>query len=253
MRLVPVVVAMLAAAGCAGSGGADEPIPEGRTFVSVTVDGEQIPGGGPLVVGFADGRITAYAGCNQGSGGVDLSGGRIVTRLATTMMACPPPVGAADAWMTHLFDAHPVWTLTGDTLTLTTDTAVVTLRDKKVVNPDRELTGTSWLVQSLVSSQAVMTSVALEQARPTLTIATNGAVTGWSGCNEFHGGADLSGAPNAIDFGPLTSTTNACPGEAGEIEQAVLRVLNGLVRTTIDADELRLNRDDGYGLILRAQ
>ncbi|WP_102143427.1 META domain-containing protein [Mycobacterium hubeiense] len=249
--LLPVVATVLALASCAGSGTAEAQTPAGRTFISVKVDGAQIPGGGPLEVAFEDGRISAYAGCNRGSGPVDLADGRVVTQLATTMMACPPPLDAADAWMTKLFEARPSWTLDGDTLTLTTDAATVTLRDKKVVNPDRALTGTHWIVHSLVSSEAVMTSVDLEQARPSLTIAADGAVTGSTGCNQFNGRATFS--EGSIDFGPLATTKRACPGELAEIEQSVLRVLSGRVQATIDADELRLNRDDGYGLILRAQ
>lgn len=245
-----LVISTLVIAGCSSAGNADSPTPEGRTFISVKVDGEQIPSGGPLEVGFADRRIITYAGCNRGSGGVDLADGRVVTRLATTMMACPPPLDGADAWMTKLFEAQPTWSLEGDTLTLTTDAATVTLRDKKVVNPDRQLTGTNWVVTSLVSSQAVMTSVALEQARPSLTIAADGAVTGSTGCNQLHGRATLS--EGSIDFGPLATTERACPGELAEIEQSVLRVLDGRVQATIDADDLRLNRD-GDGLNLRAQ
>ena len=219
----------------------------------MVVDGEQIPGGGPLVVGFEGSRVTAYAGCNHGSGPVDLADGRITTQLATTLMGCPPPVGDADAWMTRLFDARPAWTLAGDTLTLNGDGAVVTLRDKKVVDPDRPLTDTTWVVESLVSAQAVTTSVVLEQARPSVQISPDGALTGWTGCNHIRGHADLSGALNAIVIGPLTSTERVCPGELAGVEQSVLRALDGRVQATIDADALHLTGPDGHGLILRAQ
>ncbi|WP_029112516.1 META domain-containing protein [Mycobacterium sp. URHB0044] len=254
MRLVaPPLVSLLLVAGCSSVAAADDPTPDGRTFVSVGVDGEQIPGGGPLVLGFEAGQVTAYAGCNHGSGPVDLADGRMTAQLATTLMGCPSPVGDADAWMTRLFDARPAWTLAGDTLTLTGDGAVVTLRDKKVVDPDRPLTDTTWLVESLVSAQAVTTSVVLEQARPTLHIAPDGALTGWTGCNHIWGHADLSGAASAIVIGPLTSTERSCSAELAGVEQSVLRALDGRVQTTIDADALHLTGPDGHGLILRAQ
>jgi heat shock protein HslJ len=254
MRLVaPTLVSLLAVAGCSSIAAADDRTPDGRTFVSVAVDGEQIPGGGPLVVGFDGGRVTAYAGCNHGSGPVDLADGRVSTQLATTLMGCPPPVGDADAWMARLFDASPAWTLSGDTLTLTGDGAVVTLRDKKVVNPDRPLTDTTWLVESLVSAKAVTTSVVLEQARPTLHIAPDGALTGWTGCNQMWGQADLSDAPSAIVIGPLTRSERACPDELNGVEQSVLRALDRRVQATIDADTLHVTGPDGHGLTLRAQ
>lgn len=245
-------IAVLAVAGCAGGAGAEE-TPDGRTFISVTVDGDQIPGGGPLVVGFDHGRLSASAGCNHGSGPVDLTGGVVaVPQLALTMRACPPPIGDADGWMARLFDARPRWTLAGDTLTLITDAATVTLRDKQVVTPDRSLTDTTWLVRSLISPQAITSSLALERASPSLSIAADGAVAGWTGCNRMTGRADLSGTPDTITFGPPAVTRMACPDGRGEIEQAMLRVLDGPVQATIDADELRLKRADGYGLVLLA-
>ncbi|KWX22203.1 heat shock protein HslJ [Mycolicibacterium wolinskyi] len=253
MRLLAIALAALALAGCSDTGNADDQNPNGRTFVSVEVEGNQIPGGGPLTVVFDSGQISTFAGCNHGSGPVDLSNGKVVTELASTMMACPPPLGDADAWMSQFFEAQPSWSLSGDTLTLKTDTATVTLRDKKVVHPDRSLTDTTWQVTSLVSGQSVSTSQALEQAKPTVKIAADGAVTGSTGCNQITGHAVVSGTPAIIEFGPLATTRMACPNGLGEVEQAVMRVLNGKVQTAIDSDELTLTGADGYGLVLRAQ
>ncbi|MGV9800530.1 META domain-containing protein [Mycobacterium sp. NPDC003449] len=257
MRLAPILLAVGAAFGalaaCSDDAAADEPSLNGRTFVSEQVDGTEIPGGGPLTVAFDGGQISTFAGCNHGSGTADLSGGRIVTQLASTMMACPPPLGEADAWMSQFFADAPTWSLDGDDLTLATDATTVTLKDKKVVSPDRPLTDTTWKVTSLISAQAATTSQALEQAGPTLRILADGTVTGSTGCNQINGRATISGSPAIIEFGPLATTRKACPGETGEIEQSVLRVLTGRVQTAIDADELRLSRDNGDGLVLGAQ
>ncbi|MEW2480705.1 META domain-containing protein [Mycobacterium sp. NPDC049093] len=253
IQVVPFAVAVLAFMGCSENAAADAADLNGRTFISQQVEGEQIPGGGPLTVGFEGKQISTFAGCNHGSGSADLADGRITTQLAMTMMACPPPVGDSDAWVSKLFGAKPTWSLSGDTLTLHTDAATVTLRDKKVADPDRPLTGTTWQVTSLVSAQAVSTSVALEQSKPTLTIGDDGAVSGSTGCNRITGRATVSGSPAVIEFGPLATTRMACPPEVNEVEQAVLRVLKGTVQTSIDADELKLSGTDGNGLVLRAQ
>ena len=256
MRLIPLApfaVAVLAFVGCSDDAAADDADLTGRTFISVQVEGDQIPGGGPLTVGFDGNRISTYAGCNHGSGTADLSGGRISTQLAMTMMACPPPVGDSDAWVSKFFDAKPTWSLSGDDLRLHTDTTTVTLRDKKVADPDHPLTGTTWQVTSLVSAQAVTTSVALEQAKPTLTIGDDGAVSGSTGCNRITGRATVSGSPAVIEFGPLATTRMACAPEVAEVEHAVLRVLKGTVQTSVDADQLTLSGTDGNGLVLRAQ
>lgn len=256
MRLIPLApfaVAVLAFVGCSDDAAADDADLTGRTFISVQVEGDQIPGGGPLTVGFDGNRISTYAGCNHGSGTADLSGGRITTQLAMTMMACPPPVGDSDAWVSKFFDAKPTWSLSGDDLRLHTDNTTVTLRDKKVADPDHPLTGTTWQVTSLVSAQAVTTSVALEQAKPTLTIGDDGAVSGSTGCNRITGRATVSGSPAVIEFGPLATTRMACAPDVAEVEQAVLRVLKGTVQTSVDADQLTLSGTDGNGLVLRAQ
>lgn len=253
MRLVPVALAVLAITACANSVNADDQTLNGRTFVSVEVEGEQIPGGGPLTVQFDGGQISTFAGCNHGSGTADLSDGRIATQLASTMMACPRPVGDADQWMSRFFDAKPAWSLEGDTLVLTTDIATVTLQDKKLVHPDRPLRGTTWQVTSLVSPESVSTSTALEDSKPTLTIAEDGNVTGFTGCNRFNGHAEVSGTPAIIEFGALATTRKGCPQDTDQVERAVLRVLTGKVQTEIASDELRLTGADGYGLVLQAQ
>lgn len=251
MRLIVLLLAALVTAGCASTATADEASPEGRTFVSVTVAGEQIPGGGPLTLSFADGQLSAYAGCNRGSGPADLADGHLSTQLATTMMGCPPPYADADAWMERFLAARPAWSLSADTLTLSTDAVTVTLRDKAVVDPDRPLIGTTWRVDTLVSEQGAMTSVALEQARPTLTLHGDRTVTGWTGCHTFYGRAEV--VDSTVTFAPVNTAGPACGGELGDIERSIVGVLDGPVEATIDADRLTLRGAKGHGLVLRAE
>ncbi len=251
MRLLLLALTGLMTIGCVGTGSAENPTPDGREFVSVSVTGEPIPGGGPMTLGFADGQISAFAGCNRGSGAVDLADGRLrAGELAMTMMACPPPRGEADGWLSRFLAAGPAWTLAGDDLTVSTDTTTVTLRDRKVVHPDRPLVGTTWRVDTLVSEQSATTSVALEQARPTLTITTEQTVTGWTGCNTFYGRAEVD--EQTVTFAPVNTGGPACPGEVGDIERAIVRVLDGPVETSIDADRLTLTGAGGNGLVLSA-
>lgn len=108
----------------------------GREFVSTEIVGTPIPGGGPLTVAFpAPERLSAYAGCNRMMGTADLSRGVVrADGLATTMMACPPPLDAADQWAQSLFAARPRWHLDGDVLTLTTSTLRVTLVEQSADN-----------------------------------------------------------------------------------------------------------------------
>jgi len=104
----------------------------GRRYVSTSVEGRAIPGGGPLELSFpARERLAASAGCNRFTGTAELSGGVVRTGvLASTRMACPPPREGADAWLRELFSASPRWSSDGDVLTLTTSFVTVTLTDR---------------------------------------------------------------------------------------------------------------------------
>ncbi|MGW0016705.1 META domain-containing protein [Rhodococcus sp. NPDC003382] len=227
----------------------------GRTFVSTEVTGTPIPGEGPLVVEFPEpGRIAATAGCNRAVGEVDLADGVLRTdRLASTMMACPPPKDGADAWLTGLFDADPQWSVDGDVLTLTGDAVTVSLTDKKVVDPDRPLTGTEWVATTMYTPDATVTSVALERSAPSLLVDEDGSVSGSTGCNRFTGTAQIG--DGTLTFGPLATTRMACPDpEVAAVENHVLAVLAGETVYEIDAATMRItapNGVDGLGFTAR--
>lgn len=226
----------------------------GRTFLSTSVEGTTIPGGGPLEVAFPErNQIAMSAGCNRGIGSVDLSGGTVRTgAIATTMMACPGELANADKWMTDVFAAAPTWTLSGDVLTLTSPGVTIALTDKKTTDPDRPVVGTTWVVDTLISTQAITTSAALETAAPTLTIGKDGQATGSSGCNRFNGPVRVG--DTTITFGPLATTMAAClDDETAEVERSIQHVLDGEVTYTVDGATMRLTKSDGTGLGLRAQ
>ena len=239
----------------AAAGAADPAALIGRTFVSTEVTGTPIPGDGPLVVEFPQpGRIAATAGCNRAVGDVNLADGVMRTdRLASTMMACPPPKDGADAWLSGLFDTDPQWSVDGDVLTLTGDAVTVSLTDKKIVDPDRPLTGTEWVATTLYTADASTTSTALETSAPTLTVSESGSVSGSTGCNRFTGTAQVG--DGTLTFGPLGTTRMACPDpEVTAIENHVLAVLAGETTYEIDAATMRItapNGVDGLGFTAR--
>ncbi|WP_072690898.1 META domain-containing protein [Rhodococcus marinonascens] len=241
---------------CSGDEQAVPADPTGRTFVSTSVVGDSIPGGGPLVLGFSDaGRLSMDAGCNQGSADVELAHGKIVAGpLVMTEMACPGEAAGADAWAARLLDAQPNWTLDestdGSTLTLTTPTTSVTLTDEQVARPDRPVTGTTWTVTGLIRAGTTTTTPALDTVAPRLLIAEDGSASGFAGCNEMTGTADVQ--ESSITFGPWATTRMACAPDVADLERAVLAALSGRTDYTVHSDTLRLTRADGSGLILLA-
>ncbi|MFC9994218.1 META domain-containing protein [Nocardia sp. NPDC127526] len=245
----------LAAAGCSSGSDTDpqpEATPMGKEYVSTKVEGLPIPGGGPLNLGFKDNRVMASAGCNSASGPVTLNGNVLETgQLAMTLIGCPEPTAGADGWMTGLLESKPTWKLDGPNLTITGNGSTVTLLDRKVAHPDKPLTGTTWVVTSLVRPDAVVSSVALDEARPTLTIAPDGAVSGSAGCNRMTGTAEIAG--NDVTF-KIGTTKMLCAPEVMEVETQVLGALDGKTTATVDSDMLTIsNAANGTGLKLTAE
>ncbi|GAB09431.1 hypothetical protein GOARA_036_01630 [Gordonia araii NBRC 100433] len=105
----------------------------GRSFVSTSVTPLPIPGGGPLKISFgAKDRVSLTAGCNQMGGTAKARGGRLhFSRLASTMMACPPPRNLADAWASNFAKKAPHYRVAGPVLTLSTPTTTVVLRETR--------------------------------------------------------------------------------------------------------------------------
>jgi heat shock protein HslJ len=258
-RLLAVLVAaslLVAACGAAGpTDGSDEPPPAGadpgnlagRTFLSTAITGRDLVPGSQVRLSFEVGRIGAQAGCNSMGGSVAIVDGRLVLAdLATTEMACDPALMDQDTWLADFLDGAAI-TLAGDTLTLAKDAVTLTLLDGEVADPDRPLVGTRWIVDGLVSGEAVSSVPAGVVA--SLVFTADGRVAVEAGCNS--GGAPVTVEAATLTFGPLVLTEMACDGPATELERVVTSVLAGTVAHKIDADVLTLDHG-GTGLILRA-
>ncbi|MGO3326159.1 META domain-containing protein [Gordonia sp. (in: high G+C Gram-positive bacteria)] len=224
----------------------------GKTYVSDDATDAIVPGGGPFVLSFGpQNRISANAGCNGHGGTVEFDGATMSAGpLMGTMMACPPPRDTADKWVSDLFDSPLTWALDGRRLTLSRGDLEVRL-DQRV---DRAVAGTNWRVKSLIAANGVTTSRVLEEIAPTVTIGAEGTLRGFTGCNRMTGEATVAGSrpTQKVTFGPIATTRKACPGEAGDIERAVLAVLSGEATATVDGDRMRLTNvaDPSIGLEL---
>jgi heat shock protein HslJ len=219
----------------------------GRIFIVTGANGHALVAGSETTLTFDAGRIGVHAGCNQMSGGYAIKDGRLdIGPMISTEMACAEPLMAQDQWISAFLPGAAI-TLDGDTLTLAKDGVTLTATDKTVVRPDKPLEGTTWVVESLVSNQAVSSMPAGVTASLEFT---GGKVAVDTGCNKGHGSAAIG--ETAITFGPIGTTRMACAGPAGEVEDQVLKVLAGDVAWTIDADVLWLRGAAG-GLDLRAQ
>jgi heat shock protein HslJ len=255
-----LVLAALVAVGAVGaapqSSAASLPRPiQGKTFVSTKVAGPAIPGGKQVRISFIDvNNISAGLGCNTHSGKAKFDGNRLTfTELSSTELACDPTLTRADAWLIAFLLSGPKWTFSSGRLTLSNQKQTLTLVDDRILNPDRPLVGTTWRLKSITTDRGSEFSVVIDNAAAELRLASDGSVTGSTGCNAFGGKATV--AQQTISFGTSVATNQTSTGwqtcqseEANRLEQHILKVLQGTVKYEIKSNQLRITRTDGTAL-----
>jgi heat shock protein HslJ len=235
-----LLIALLAAslAACSSAG----PALNGREFLSVEVT----DGGGPkaLVAGtrialrFGATDAGATAGCNGLGGTYRIELGKLLYEPgAQTAMGCGEPLEAQDAWLVAFLDSDPMIVLTGNELLLTNGATSIRFLDREVAEPDLNIAGPTWTVESLL--EGTIASSVPEGASATMVFKADGTVEVDTGCNRGSGTWELEGAGIRIDA--LALTKMACQGPGTQLEGAVMRVLSaGLIQTRIEANVLSL-------------
>jgi heat shock protein HslJ len=227
-----------------GTGG---PGLDGRTFLSSGIVGRILVAGSRIRIAFRDGQVSASGGCNSMSGSYRIDGDRLVAgSLATTEMGCDEPLMAQDTWLADLLDGATI-ALDGDSLVLAKGGVRLTMEDREIADPDRPLLGTRWVVDGLISGDAVSSMPVGVTAALTFS---HGRLDVEAGCNGGDGSVDVT--DTTIDFGPIERTTKGCGPDAMAVEQAVMAVLSGPVAYAIEARSLTLDAG-GVGLMLRAE
>ncbi|HUG04992.1 MAG TPA: META domain-containing protein [Candidatus Limnocylindria bacterium] len=228
----------------------------GHTFLStgVTENGQakQLVAGTRIRLGFSDDgrRIAVHAGCNHLGGEARVQDGRLVAEdMAMTAMACDGGRSEQDAWLARFLTGRPTIRLSGTELVLANSTTEIRLLDRTVADPDRPLTGTRWIVESIVDRDTA--SSIPQGAVAHLILSGDGTFTGNTGCNQMGGAAGTTGP--AIRFSDVFTTRIACEQDRMRLEQAVLSVLRDEVSYEIEADLLRLRHPSGRGIDLRAE
>ncbi len=97
------------------------PLPQGQWEMTTSsfIDIGRMPGIARATLSLRDGRISAFSGCNTGTGGVSSVDGRMVaTPLAITRRACMEPVGSFENRYFKLLQGKPYFRTEGDALIL---------------------------------------------------------------------------------------------------------------------------------------
>lgn len=257
-RLASAVMVMaVAAAGCGGStddggGAADGGASDGSTadlagrqFVSESVeeDGEtrQLVPSTKIFLSFDEGghNVGASAGCNSFSGPYEVEGDRLVVgQVGGTEMGCDEARHAQDEWLVELLMADPAVELAGERLTITSGSTVVVLLDRAVADPDRPLTGTTWVLDTLVKGEVASTPPA--GTRASIAFEEDGTFSVETGCNAGGGRYILEG--DRLTFASYETTLMACKDEREAVEAHMVGLLDaGEVRVEVEAGHLTLD------------
>ena len=257
-----VVPLLLLLAGCGArpveAGAPDQPAPDplrGRTFIAtaVTADGKPHPLVAGTEVSFEftdDGRLIARPGCNMLQGPVDTADGKLVVHdLAQTDMGCDQARMEQDSFVGEVLSASPTWELNGDRLTVKSGSTTLDLAPREAVRPDKELVGTTWVLDTLVDGE-VASSMAAGAPEVTLVFDGKRAVAD-THCNGVT--ADYTMVDNRIVFEPGAMTKKACEPEIMRGETAVYDVLSGEATYELTDNRLSLTGSSGKGIQLHAK
>jgi heat shock protein HslJ len=164
-----------------------------------------------------------------------------------TEMGCDPPRHAQDDWLFGFLGAQPTVALDGNDLTLTAGGTVIHLVDSEIAEPNVELVGPLWTLESIITGDAV--SSMPQGIVATIQLGADGSVTIDTGCNSGGGRVTVDG--QTLRFGDIATTKRGCAGAAGQVETLFLGVLGSDVSYAIDFETLTLMAG-GQGLQFRA-
>jgi heat shock protein HslJ len=192
-----------------------------------------------------DGRLNGSSGCNTYNGGFEASGNALkVGQLVSTMMACATPEGVMEQEQQYLaaLQNSATYEIAGDTLTIRDASGAMQVVAK--VNTPAGLPGTAWKVTMYNNGKEAVVGL-IADSQVTLNFGADGQISGNSGCNNYSGGYETSGA--ALKVGPLASTRMFCEKPAGVMdqEQQYLAALQNAATFEIAGDTLTIRDADG--------
>ncbi|MFD7297773.1 META domain-containing protein [Streptomyces sp. NPDC059897] len=220
---------------------------------NVTVDGKATKAPGSAYLEFvSDERVRGNYGCNRFDAAAEVTGDSVdLGKAERTMMLCEDKGVRAfeDTLARALADKNTVKAAGdgNDRLTLTRANGdTVTLAKQR----DATLVGTKWTVTSLNTGATTRSLPKAAEGRARLVFDKDGHASARLGCNSARTKATVK--DGHITFGPLSTTRMGCIGAAGEVEQAMLKVLKNKVGYDIQGDSLTLKKPDGSGIGLTA-
>jgi heat shock protein HslJ len=228
----------------------------GRTFLSTSVTGHDLVDGSRIGITFRDGgTVEADAGCNSLSGPYRIEDGTLnASGLSQTEMGCDQDLMDQDTWFSGLLASGLAIDLNGDVLTLTGKEVTIQLTDRRVVDPDRPLEGTTWVLSGIVAGTGPDgTAASVPQGiTATLRIA-DGKIHFFDGLNDSEGAITVAGETVHVDGDVATSAVGCATGSTCSVDMSLLtqdftyRITAGQLTVT------GTGKYTGHGLMFTAQ
>jgi heat shock protein HslJ len=258
-----LVAAVVVTAGCAtgtnvttGNG----VLPSSGEFVSAPSSGFDLVTGTQVRLGLTGGNLSASAGCNSLGARYRIDQGTLdIDDLMATAMGCADELMAQDDRLAALLSGRPAVTASPDGFTLTAgDGTTLVMVDRSVSEPDLNLEGPVWVLDSVVSDDTATGSTGFDSVELTLT---DGMMTVTTACSSgFARYAMNDDGTLTVDPLALTATVDSggsgdpgspgCSGsEVAEAETALAQVVDGPVTASVTGSQLTLS-GNGTALVL---
>lgn len=240
-----VLIAGLAA-GCGSdseTAAVDTSVLEGTPWVLTSGSGGITPPEGVALSALFDaGTVSGSAGCNRFTSSYTVDGSKMtIGMIATTQIACPPPLDAVEQAYLAALGKVAGWQAEADGLLLSDAGGAELLRYTAAT-----ITG-DWEVNAFLRGNGFSTPVA--GTKLTARFAADGSLSGSAGCNRYT--ATYTADAGKLTITPPASTKKFCPEPEDVMAQeaAFLAVLPTATSYQLSGTTLDLLRDDGTRVV----
>jgi len=254
MRSRPVaalgcLIALLAGCGAPGEPSGD-PTGIAWELIEGTVDGNPVPviDGYAPTLSLTDEGVSGTSACNGYAGMYEIAGDQITfSDVFGTEMACAPEgvMESEQAFLQGLLLVE-TFSMTDESLTLSGEDVELVFTALPPV-PTADLTGTVWVLESLVDEDSV-SSVGGERA--TLELYSDNSMLGSTGCRDLHGRYEVTGAEVTM---PEMAAEGDCSPDLQAQDSHVISVLGDGFRASVEGQVLSITSSGGLGLDYRAE
>ncbi len=216
---------------------------QGTFWWLISINNQAILSGSQITAQFfvnadaVSGSVSGISGCNNYT--AQIAPGFKVGPAATTMKSCTTPQGVMEQEQQYLSQLQQAtgYSMAGGQLIIPTATGVLVYSstppaDAPPVTPVTVLVDRKWYLQAYGNNNVFTGS------EPTAFFASNGTLSGYTGCNNYSGRFTANGS--SITITGLTSSSAACSEALMQQESTFLTWLSQAATFTVNDTRLRI-------------